>query len=130
MKNIGFTVFQNIWETESSSVMSFDELMIILSSEQMKSRIEDLRGITNDDERKKRKCYLPNITVNGIFPHRCDNGLTYYNQITALDFDSIDKAKELVNKVGSHISYYKVGLELFVSSGPAIIDWLKSENKN
>lgn len=49
--------------------------------------------------------------------------------ITALDFDSIDKAKELVNKVGSHISYYKVGLELFVSSGPAIIDWLKSENK-
>lgn len=53
MKNIGFTVFQNIWETESSSVMPFDELMVILSSEQMKSRIEDLRGITNDDERKK-----------------------------------------------------------------------------
>lgn len=99
MKNIGFTVFQNIWETESSSVMSFDELMIILSSEQMKSRIEDLRGITNDDERKKRKCYLPNITVNGIFPHRCDNGLTYYNQITALDFDHIpDNDMEIVKK--------------------------------
>ncbi len=49
--------------------------------------------------------------------------------ITALDFDNINKAKELVNKVGSNISYYKVGLELFVSSGPAIIDWLKSENK-
>ncbi len=41
--------------------------------------------------------------------------------ITALDFDNINKAKELVNKVGSNISYYKVGLELFVSSGPAII---------
>ena len=49
--------------------------------------------------------------------------------ITALDFDNINKAKELVKKVGSNISYYKVGLELFVSSGPAIIDWLKSENK-
>lgn len=49
--------------------------------------------------------------------------------ITALDFDSIDKAKALVKSVGSHISFYKVGLELFVSSGPAIIDWLKSENK-
>ena len=99
MKNIGFTVFQNIWETESSSVMPFDELMVILSSEQMKSRIEDLRGITNDDERKKRKCYLPNITVNGIFPHRCDNGLTYYNQITALDFDHIpDNDMEIVKK--------------------------------
>ena len=49
--------------------------------------------------------------------------------ITALDFDSIDKAKATVKSIGSHINYYKVGLELFVSSGPAIIDWLKSENK-
>ena len=49
--------------------------------------------------------------------------------IAALDFDDINKAKELVKKVGSNIFYYKVGLELFVSSGPSIIDWLKSENK-
>lgn len=49
--------------------------------------------------------------------------------ITALDFDNIDKAKALVKKVGSFINYYKVGLELFVSSGPAVIDYLKSENK-
>lgn len=49
--------------------------------------------------------------------------------ITALDFDDISKAKELVKKIGSYISYYKVGLELFVSSGPHIVDWLKSENK-
>ena len=50
--------------------------------------------------------------------------------ITALDFNEIEKAKSLVKKVGSCINYYKVGLELFVSSGPAIIDWLKSEGKN
>ncbi len=49
--------------------------------------------------------------------------------ITALDFDNIEKAKSLVKEVGRHINYYKVGLELFVSSGPAIIDYLKSENK-
>ena len=49
--------------------------------------------------------------------------------ITALDFDNIDKAKALVKSVGNHINYYKVGLELFVSTGPAIIDFLKSENK-
>lgn len=49
--------------------------------------------------------------------------------ITALDFNDINKAKELVKKVGPYVSYYKVGLELFVSSGPSIIDWLKSENK-
>ena len=48
--------------------------------------------------------------------------------IAALDFDDINKAKELVKKVGSNIFYYKVGLELFVSSGPSIIDWLKSES--
>lgn len=50
--------------------------------------------------------------------------------ITALDFNEIEKAKSLVKNVGSCINYYKVGLELFVSSGPAIIDWLKSEGKN
>ena len=30
--------------------------------------------------------------------------------IAALDFDDINKAKELVKKVGSNIFYYKVGL--------------------
>lgn len=49
--------------------------------------------------------------------------------ITALDFNDINKAKYTVEKIGHGISYYKVGLELFVSSGPAIINWLKSQNK-
>lgn len=49
--------------------------------------------------------------------------------ITALDFNSKEKAIELVKTIGSTINYYKVGLELFVSSGPSIIEFLKSENK-
>ena len=49
--------------------------------------------------------------------------------ITALDFNSKEKAMELVKVIGDSINYYKVGLELFVSSGPSIIDFLKSENK-
>lgn len=32
---------------------------------------------------------MPNITVNGVFPHRWDNGIAIYNQVTALDFDHI-----------------------------------------
>lgn len=49
--------------------------------------------------------------------------------IVALDFDNESDAKNVVEKAGEHIGYYKVGLELFVSSGPAIIDWLKSRGK-
>ena len=49
--------------------------------------------------------------------------------ITALDFDNTDQAKHMVKAIGPCMEYYKVGLELFVSSGPSIIDWLKSENK-
>lgn len=49
--------------------------------------------------------------------------------IVALDFDNIDDAKNAVNQIGEAISYYKIGLELYVSSGAAIIDFLKNKDK-
>lgn len=49
--------------------------------------------------------------------------------IVALDFDNIDDAKTAVNQIGDAISYYKIGLELYVSSGAAVIDFLKNNGK-
>lgn len=49
--------------------------------------------------------------------------------ITALDFNEFSKAKSMVKTLGNSITYYKVGLESFVSFGPKLIDLLKSENK-
>ena len=49
--------------------------------------------------------------------------------ITALDFNNLEQAKHMVKAIGPCIDYYKVGLELFVSSGPEIIYWLKENSK-
>lgn len=45
--------------------------------------------------------------------------------IVALDVESADQAKELVKKTESHINFYKVGLQLFMSSWFEIVDWLR-----
>src|SRR5210317_1721618 len=44
--------------------------------------------------------------------------------ILALDVDSPEQAKELVQKTESHINFYKVGLQLFMASWFEIVDWL------
>ncbi len=44
--------------------------------------------------------------------------------IVALDVDHPDKAKELVKKCESHISYYKIGLQLFMGSWFETVDWI------
>jgi orotidine-5'-phosphate decarboxylase len=44
--------------------------------------------------------------------------------IVALDVDSADQAKDLVKKCESHISFFKVGLQLFMASWFDTVDWL------
>lgn len=44
--------------------------------------------------------------------------------IVALDVDSPAQAKELVKTCESHISFYKVGLQLFMGSWFETVDWL------
>jgi orotidine-5'-phosphate decarboxylase len=46
--------------------------------------------------------------------------------ILALDVESPGQAKELVKKTESHISFYKVGLQLFMASWFEIVDWLSA----
>ncbi|HET7201680.1 MAG TPA: orotidine-5'-phosphate decarboxylase [Burkholderiales bacterium] len=45
--------------------------------------------------------------------------------IAALDFAEAEEAKALVRRLGDSVSFYKVGLELFMSGGVfELIDWL------
>jgi len=44
--------------------------------------------------------------------------------IVALDVDSPTQAKELVKTCESHVSFYKVGLQLFMGSWFETVDWL------
>lgn len=49
--------------------------------------------------------------------------------IIALDFDTIDKAKNIVDILGDNIIFYKVGLEAYLNYGTDIIKYLKEKNK-
>lgn len=50
--------------------------------------------------------------------------------IFALDVSSVDEAKAIVNKLGDSVSFYKVGLELFMAGGYYdLIGWLNEQKK-
>ncbi|MEO1095614.1 MAG: orotidine-5'-phosphate decarboxylase [Cyanobacteria bacterium J06638_28] len=48
--------------------------------------------------------------------------------IVPLDVPSEAAARRLIRQI-SQVAFWKVGLELFVSAGPAILEFLKAENK-
>jgi len=48
--------------------------------------------------------------------------------IVPLDVPDVEAARQLVDRI-PQVTFWKVGLELFVSSGPEILDYLKSQGK-
>ena len=49
--------------------------------------------------------------------------------IAALDVDSLEKAFNIVEKLGPTVTWYKVGKQLFTRFGPEIVKGLKSRGK-
>ncbi len=49
--------------------------------------------------------------------------------IVALDFASVDEAKELVEQLDGVVSFFKVGLELQLAGGTEIVNWLLTKGK-
>jgi orotidine-5'-phosphate decarboxylase len=50
--------------------------------------------------------------------------------IVALDVAGADEAKALVQRLGDSVSFYKIGLELFMADGYfSLIEWLNRHNK-
>lgn len=49
--------------------------------------------------------------------------------IVALDVDTFEKAKKLVDRLSSYADIFKVGSELFVSTGPRIIEYINRKRK-
>ena len=48
----------------------------------------------------------------------------------ALDVETLDKAKELVDKLTPYVGTFKVGLQLYCMYGNEIIDYIKEKNGN
>ena len=49
--------------------------------------------------------------------------------IVALDVNSFEKAKKLIDKLAPYVNIFKVGSELFTSAGPKIIDYINRNKK-
>lgn len=50
--------------------------------------------------------------------------------IFALDVPTVSEAKELVERLGDSVQFYKLGLQLFMAGGYyELIEWLKQKNK-
>ena len=49
--------------------------------------------------------------------------------IVALDVDSAEKAQRIVEQLDGSVSFFKVGLELFVIGGTGIVEWLIGRGK-
>ena len=49
--------------------------------------------------------------------------------IVALDYATEKDAMALVNQLGDAVSYYKVGLELFLNTRGSVVDLIKAQNK-
>ena len=49
--------------------------------------------------------------------------------IVALDYSRINEVKDIVNSLGDAITFYKIGLEAFISIGKESLEFLKSQNK-
>lgn len=49
--------------------------------------------------------------------------------IVALDVPGAAEAAAAVKEIGDAVSFYKVGLELFIADGPAVLEMLKKEGK-
>ena len=49
--------------------------------------------------------------------------------IIALDFSSEESVSQLTEKLGNHVHWYKVGMELFYSTGKSMVESLASQGK-
>ncbi len=50
--------------------------------------------------------------------------------IVALDVHTMQDVERLVKNLGNTVTYYKVGMELFYSVGPDVVQWLKEQGKH
>ena len=50
--------------------------------------------------------------------------------VLALDVETIEKAKTLVDKLSPYVGVFKVGLELFCGCGLEIINYIKEKNSD
>ena len=49
--------------------------------------------------------------------------------IVALDVPSLNRARGMVELLGSACDWYKVGLQLFAAEGPTVVTWLRGQGK-
>ena len=123
---IKFSLFEDIAKTVGEEC-TIDDVVSITTSDVMKERIEKIRDPANAANRTNLKCQLPNITVNGLFSHRANEGITHYNQVTCMDIDHIPTGE--MEKWKNTFKSQKMTLLMFVSpSGEGLKVFVRHDN--
>ena len=85
------------------------EMMRTGANHNLKSRITQLRSITDKDDFDKLKGSLPVATWNGVFNYRDASGCNVYSSFTALDFDHVEnlvECKQWLKSIPCVYSYF------------------------
>lgn len=110
-----------------SDVDAVLETIQIGNSFHIKTRVKELRAITDKEEFDKIKRSLPVITWNGAFDYRDASGCTLYSSFTALDFDHVEDLK----KCGEWLQTFPCVYAYFKSpSGKGIKAIILHDNRN
>lgn len=103
------------------------ETIQIGDSFHIKTKVKELRAITDKEEFDKIKRKLPVITWNGVFDYRDASGCTLYSSFTALDFDHVEDLK----KCGEWLQTFPCVYAYFKSpSGKGIKAIILHDNRN
>ncbi len=49
--------------------------------------------------------------------------------IVALDYSDMESVEKIVEELGESVSFYKVGLELYLNTAGKVLDYLKERGK-
>ena len=71
---MNYSIYPNILTTKSDIIINGSQLRDIIMSDEMKRRADIVRT-ASDAQRHELKKFLPNISVNGTFSHRADDGI-------------------------------------------------------
>lgn len=85
-----FSIYEDISHSTPQGTVDFGWLMNVdLLSDRLRELTEGVRRIVDEKEQQEYKKQFPNVTINGIFRKRANDGLLHYNQMMAIDLDHI-----------------------------------------
>lgn len=108
------STFTHNKDTQNPVNTTIEDFLADVQKGKWQDRVLELRNEKNEENYKKLKNALPNVTVGGKFSHRADAGLLEHSGFIAID---IDKLGSETDRLKTALSQDKYFYALFVSCG-------------